>query len=293
MMSHKLALGTVQFGLQYGVANTSGKVGIKEVGNILQLAKAVGISTLDTAIAYGDSEDCLGQIGVQSWSVITKLPAMPADVDVSAWVQTQVTSALKRLRLEKLDALLLHRSNDIVGKYASAYQEALCNLKSQGLCKSVGVSIYSPEELDLIWSHSSGWRPDIIQAPLNVLDQSLINSGWLNKLNAQGVHVHTRSTFLQGLLVMPSQNRPAFFNPWHPLLNRWLEWCQNQSISPLKAALNFVCNHPSIEKVVIGVDSAEQLKEILDELSVHCPKPPNDLICEDINLINPSRWKLV
>ena len=292
-MSHKLALGTVQFGLQYGVANTSGKVDAKEVSNILQLAKAAGISTLDTAIAYGDSEDCLGQIGVQSWSVITKLPAIPADVDVPTWVQTQVTSALKRLRVEKLDALLLHRSNDIVGKYANEYQEALLNLKLQGFCKSVGVSIYSPDELDLIWGHSSGWHPDIIQAPLNVFDQSLINSGWLNKLNAEGVCVHTRSTFLQGLLVMPSKNRPTFFNPWHPLLNRWLEWCQNQSISPLKAALNFVCNHPGIEKVVIGVDSAKQLKEILVQLSADCPKPPSHLMSDDVDLINPSRWKLV
>ncbi|MBA3696902.1 MAG: aldo/keto reductase [Methylotenera sp.] len=289
-----LALGTVQFGLQYGVANSVGKVTQTDGSDILQVAKKIGIDTLDTAIAYGDSEANLGAANIEAFNVITKLPALPQDcISVADWVQVQVNSSLKRLNRTQIDSILLHQSGDVIGQHAVEYQGVLQSLKLQGLCNSIGVSIYAPEELNIIWNHSSGWRPDIIQAPFNILDQRLISSGWLKKLNAEGVRVHTRSVFLQGLLLMSSQNRPAWFNPWTPLLDRWLEWCHNQSITPLKVALNFVCNQSGIEKVVVGVDSAKQLEEISEELSEECPKPPNDLISEDINLINPSRWKLV
>lgn len=293
-MTHKLALGTVQFGMHYGVANLVGKLDKSEVRHVLQIAKKFGIDTLDTAIDYGDSEECLGTENVELFNVITKLPSVPKNyINIHHWVHSQISASLKRLSISKLDSVLLHRSSDIIGQYAAAYQSALQDVKAQGLCQFVGVSIYSTDELDSIWNHPLGWRPDIIQAPLNVFDQRLINSGWLNKLNAEGVRIHTRSTFLQGLLVMPSQSRPVFFKPWFDLLNSWIAWCEAQSISPLKAAINFVYNHPGIEKVVIGVDSAKQFEDILVQLSADCPKPPAHLMSDDIDLINPSRWKLV
>ena len=111
----KLALGTVQFGLDYGVANTSGRVTVQEAGAILQSALAYGLDTLDTAIAYGESEAVLGQLGIQRWNTVTKLPAVPDDCqDVAQWVQEQIQQSINRLGVSQLHGVLLHRRIDLI-----------------------------------------------------------------------------------------------------------------------------------------------------------------------------------
>ena len=114
-MANRLALGTVQFGLRYGVANTSGQVSLDEVTAILQQAWAAGVDTLDTAIAYGESEQRLGEIGVEGWRVVSKLPAMPSDPsDIGGWVEDAVECSLRRLNIDCLYGLLLHRSQQLL-----------------------------------------------------------------------------------------------------------------------------------------------------------------------------------
>ena len=293
MANNKLAIGTAQFGLDYGVANSEGKAGLSEIEKILTLAQEMGIDTLDTAIAYGDSEANLGKARVETFQVVTKLPPLPADcVNVGSWIRTQIEGSLGRLKLDRVEAVLLHRSSDIIGTQASAYQAALLDLKNAGLCNAVGVSIYAPADLEAIWQHTSRWRPDLIQAPFNVLDRRLLTSGWLTHLRQSNIRVHTRSAFLQGLLLMPASKRPAWFAPWTPLLNRWLAWCADHQLSPLQAALQFACAHHSIEKVVVGVDTTTQLREIVQSLTVPFRAPPAEFVSEDLNLIDPSRWKL-
>src|SRR5690606_23722629 len=123
-----------------------------------------------------------------------------------------------------------------------AYRAGLSDLKTEGLCAAVGVSIYAPAELDAIWSDSSGWKPEIIQGPYNVFDRRLETSGWLDRLADSGVRVHTRSAFLQGLLLLPADKRPIYFAPFAALLDQWRDWCATQHTKPLAAALSFVCN---------------------------------------------------
>jgi aryl-alcohol dehydrogenase-like predicted oxidoreductase len=290
-LNTKLALGTVQFGLQYGVANTSGKVPAAEVGRILGVARQHGVDTLDTAIAYGDSEACLGAAGVADLQVVSKLPPLPSDgVDVQAWVAGHVRTSLERLGTGQLAALLLHRSQDIIGPHAQAYQRALADTKQRGLCRAVGVSIYAPDELAAIWAHASAWRPDLVQAPFNVLDRRLQTSGWMQTLKQAGVRMHTRSAFLQGLLLMPAARRPQGFARWSGLLDRWQAWCAHHGLSPLQAALQFACAQADIERVVVGVDTAAQLTEILAGFSPSYQLPPADLVSEELALIDPSRW---
>lgn len=264
-----------------------------EVRNILAYGRNFGLDTLDTAIAYGDSESCLGVAGVEDWQVVTKLPQLPADViDVSAWVESAVRGSLERLRLSHLSAVLLHRSADVIGPHAQVYQHALSRIKQTGLCQAVGVSIYAPDELAALWRHPTGWRPDLVQAPFNVLDRRLQSSGWMQTLQKAGVRLHTRSAFLQGLLLMPAHRRPAWFAPWAPMLDAWHAWCAEQGISPLQAAIQFVCGQNEVERVVLGVDSAPQLEEILGCLQSPAPLVPAEYGSEDVNLIDPSRWKL-
>ena len=133
----RLALGTAQFGLPYGIANQAGQVSRKEVSAMLQLAVSNGIDTLDTAIAYGESEVALGQAGTQGFNVVTKLPALPDDcLDVISWVMEQVDASFTRLGVSSVYALLLHRPEQLLGPLGKELYEALYALKERG--KEIG-----------------------------------------------------------------------------------------------------------------------------------------------------------
>ena len=132
MLTHRrLALGTAQFGMDYGVANTGGRVTRAALADILTTAARAGLDTLDTAIAYGQSEACLGAAGVDNWRVITKLPRLPdpAPPDVRAWVLAAVQGSLDRLQLPGLTAVLLHHPADLLGRHGPDLAWALAELK--------------------------------------------------------------------------------------------------------------------------------------------------------------------
>ncbi|TRO12864.1 aldo/keto reductase [Ectopseudomonas mendocina] len=284
----RLALGTVQFGLSYGVANQSGQVSPEEVGLILDAARNSGVRTLDTATAYGESEKVLGQQDLRGFAVVTKLPEIPADcVDVSAWVEAQLHTSLVRLGLSAVDGLLLHRPAQLLGAHGAALFAALQAQREQGLVRRIGVSVYSPEELDTLCQR---YHFDLIQAPFNVLDKRLEQSGWLDRLQREGTDLHVRSVFMQGLLLMPSEERPAKFARWQPLWALWQRWLAESGQSPLQACLRHALAVPQIERVVVGVDSLAQWQAILQSAAGPCPVVPSELQCADIELLNPSLW---
>lgn len=284
----RLALGTVQFGLSYGIANQQGKINSVSATEILEYAYTHGIDTLDTAIAYGDSEQCLGSVGVKSWKVVSKLPKMPEKTpDILNWVKQKVLGSLNRLRLPKLYGLLLHHPEQLLSIEGKYLYDALVLLKEEKLVDKIGISIYSFNELEFILSQ---FDFDLFQCPFNILDRNLIDSKWLYRLKDLGSEVHVRSVFLQGLLLMNTQNRPSRFNRWQPLWEHWDEWLKSTNISALDACLNYVSSYPEISKVVIGVDSLCQLREILNIRETNL-QFPDCLSCNDLDLIYPSNWK--
>lgn len=287
---NRLALGTAQFGLSYGVANQHGQVSIDQVAQILRFASSVGVDTLDTAIAYGNSEQCLGEIGVSSWKVVSKLPEIPADTtDISSWVEQSVYESLQRLQLSQLYGLLLHRPNQLLDSQGKALYQSLNLMKEQGLVRKIGVSIYNPTQLESLCNNFSF---DLIQSPFNVLDRNLEKSGWLYKLKKLGVEIHVRSVFLQGLLLMNSLTRPAYFTRWQPLWHQWEQWLVDTKSTPLQGCLGYVLSNPNIDRVIVGVDSLGQLQEILAATTGTSNSPPDNLYCNDPDLINPALWEL-
>ena len=173
---------------------------------------------LDTAIDYGASEATLGEIGVASWRVVTKLPAAPAlEDDLPAWVERQVRESLERLRIESVYAVLLHRPQQIFEPGGLKLVAALERVKAIGLTEKIGISIYAPEQIDPLLSRG---RFDLLQAPFNILDRRLAAEGWMSKLKMLGIEVHVRSIFLQGLLLMQPAQRPAKFARWRANLGR-------------------------------------------------------------------------
>ncbi|RTY34219.1 aldo/keto reductase [Chlorobium phaeovibrioides] len=284
----RIALGTVQFGLDYGIANQSGQVTRSVARQMLQLAAAEGIDTLDTAINYGESESCLGEIGTEGFRIVTKLPAVSSDCcDIAGWINDQVSASLSRLGSRSLYGLLLHRSDQLLGSEGRAIYDALQGLKASGLVEKIGVSIYDPHELDLLIPK---FHFDLVQAPFNLVDRRLSESGWLSRLKLEGVEIHTRSAFLQGLLLMQQEAIPSKFAQWSGLLSKWHTWLSDNQVSVVQACLAFPLAFSEIDRVVIGADSVAQLEQIIAATKLAVPVTFPDLCCSDENLINPSRW---
>jgi hypothetical protein len=284
----RLVLGTAQFGLGYGISNRAGQVERTEAAKVLGFAKANGMDMIDTAIAYGESEGRLGEIGVPGWKIITKLPPVPDScADVRGWVRKSVLGSLRRLGVSRLYGMLLHRSQELLVPGREAINQELLTLKEEGLIERIGISIYDPEELDAIGSSCS---MEIVQAPYSILDRRLAKSGWLERLHDAGIEVHVRSVFLQGLLLMRSGERPAIFGRWNSLWDMWDAWLRDMDLGPLQACLSFVLNHPYVDRVVVGVESRAQLSEIIKCQGMPVIEPPADLASDDPKLINPSRW---
>jgi hypothetical protein len=284
----RLALGTVQFGLPYGVANQDGQVSRKAAKVMLQQAAANGIDILDTAIAYGESETCLGEVGVQEFKLVTKIPEVPNDcADVGAWVQEQAAESFARLGVKSAYGLLLHRSMQLLDKDGKLLYRALQELKEAGLVQKIGVSIYSPDELEVLVPN---YRFDLVQAPFNLVDRRLHTTGWLRRLKLEGVEIHARSAFLQGLLLMKRAEIPSRFDHWNELWNSWHNWQELHSISAIQACLAYPLSFSEIDRVVVGADSSSQFEQIITASRLAIPGDLPDLHCEDENLINPACW---
>lgn len=285
---NRLTLGTAQFGLSYGIANRTGQVTRPEAKKMLQLAVANGIDMLDTAIAYGESETCLGEVGIQGFKLVTKLPAVPDDcADVSGWVEEQVAASLSRLGVSAVYGLLLHRPQQLLESDGEAIYQVLQELKKRGQVKKVGISIYSPSELEALIPQ---YRFDLVQAPFNLVDRRLHTSGWLQRLKDDGVEIHTRSVFLQGLLLLSQDSIPKKFSPWVDLWSKWHHWLAHHNVSAVQACLAFPLSFPEIDRVVVGADSVSQLEQVITAATGVAPVDLPDLHCDAENLINSARW---
>lgn len=291
MDTERIALGTAQFGLPYGIANATGQITPGDIPSILNEARRAGVDTLDTAVAYGDAESRLGDAGVAGFKVVTKLPPVPetlADARaVEAWVTRHVAASLARLRVDRLHALLLHRAADLIGPSGDALAGAMVAARDAGLTAGVGVSVYAPADLEAV----EGRLPwSVVQLPCSVVDRRFIRSGWVSRLHASGVEVHARSVFLQGVLLMPASRRPAFFSRWSPLWRAWEEWQGTTGQSSLQGCLAFALSVPELSRLVIGVDGPVHLREILAAASGPLTAPPGSLGSNDPDLLEPTRW---
>lgn len=285
----KLVLGTVQFGLNYGIANNTGKIKESEVKDILDLANAERITTLDTAIGYGTSEECLGDFEIENrFNVISKLPKVPEDCsDVFQWAKDSALSSLKRLNVNKLDGLLIHHCDELTKSYGKDLYNGLLYMKESGLVNKIGISIYAPIDLDLLVPK---FDFDIIQSPLNIIDSRIITSGWADRLTEMGIELHVRSIFLQGLLLMPPQRRPNFFKEYTNICTDYDHWLSEMNVSPLAACMNYAFSFDQVNKILIGIDSLNQFQEILSIQSIKEFNFPTTLQSNDDKLINPSKW---
>lgn len=286
----KLAIGTAQFGLPYGIANKSELMSIKEGELLLDTAKEFGVKTLDTAIAYGISEQRLGEIGVTNWRVISKLPAVPdlkSCPNKKKWIFEEINQSINRLKVDSLYGFLLHRPQQLLEDGGDEIYSALQQLKADGLVHKIGISIYEPSELDALYE---SYKFDIVQSPFNIFDRRLLSSGWLSKLHKDNVEVHVRSVFLQGLLLMKKEEIPCKFNHWSSVFDSWYKFLDDQSLSPLEACLKYTLSFSEISNVIVGIDNLAQFHQVIEASKSLTTLLPNDFQINDADLINPAYW---
>lgn len=285
-MVNKLILGTVQFGLKYGINNLGGKITDAIAFDILQMASSMGIKTLDTAADYGDSERKIGEFGKthsQPFLVISKF-SKRKDID---WL-TSLEQSLCNLNLKKVDTIMFH-----------SYEAYLSNqpiiekiIKRKGeVFDKLGISVYTNEELQSLVKNR---YIDVVQSPFNLLDNQNIRARFLIGLKNSGKIIHTRSVFLQGLFFMETERIPEKLKPLSPFLIKLREIVKQNNLSLGQLALQYALNKDYIDGVLIGVDSTEQLLQNISWAENHVDskilKEIDEFYVENVTLLNPSLW---
>jgi aryl-alcohol dehydrogenase-like predicted oxidoreductase len=285
---NRIVLGGAQLGLPYGILNGGETLSREAVARILDTAVSHGIDSIDTAIAYGQSETVIGETAQNRFKIISKLPPIPSDIaNVSQWVRTQIDASLSRLKCSSLEALLLHHPQDLIGPHGSELYAAISSLLSEKIIERFGVSIYAPNELDGIIGK---FNIDVVQAPLNVFDRRII--GVTDQLSALNIEVHVRSVFLQGVLIANPKDRPQRFQPWSEHFTRFDEWVHSTGMSAMACCLGFALQQPGVTKLVIGTTSKESLTEIMTSIpNIHL-EVPADLQSSSEQLIDPRVWSV-
>ncbi len=260
-----IGLGTVQFGLPYGISNTIGRTTPSDVHRILNYAEEHDIRILDTASAYGDAEKVLGNCLPErhGFRIVTKIPSYSEKIVDAAEIKRRVRSSLGFLKQQSVYGILFHDAGDLLSARGEFLWDALVQIKEKGWTEKIGVSVYSPDEAERIIER---YRLDILQIPVNIFDQRFLNRGHLIDINNKGIEIHARSCFLQGLLLMKPQNLSSFFDPAKNRLEHFRKICDQHGYTPLEAALSFVLSVKELHTVIVGVNSLLHLQEIICSL---------------------------
>ncbi len=288
MISKKIALGPAQFGMDYGINNKKGKIPKKETFDILYEASKSGIDILDTAHGYGDSEAVIGNFIRESrmnFKIVSKSPKCEIRETENIF-----NSSLKQLGIDVFYGYLIHNFQHY-RQYPQIWK-ILEELKSKGKIKKIGFSLYFPSELDYILENKL--NIDIIQVPYSIFDRRF--EQYFQRLKNKDIEIHVRSVFLQGLVF----KKPCELNNYFKKIKEKLEKLNSLSIKqniPIVAlCFNFAAINRFVDKVVVGVDSLENLKEIVSSLNYHTDVQNviGELFSfkeEDENIILPINWK--
>lgn len=285
---NKLIIGTAQFGSKYGITNKN-FTNQNESNQILNFCFKNNIREIDTAISYKGSEKILGNIGVKKFILSTKLPKIPNDKKIiKKWIDQELENSFNRLKLESIDILYLHNPADLLSKNKFLIYEILQDLKASKLIKSIGVSVYSPQELMRILDL---FQIDAVQFPFNVMDTRFANKKVLSRLQDRSIKIYLRSIFLQGLLITPQSKHPKYFYKWSNYFKEWEIWLKEQNISPIEGCLSHAISMFEDSKIIIGVSSLANLKEIIKALDKEVPAVLKEIQSKDLKLIDPRNWR--
>jgi aryl-alcohol dehydrogenase-like predicted oxidoreductase len=280
----KLMLGTVQFGLDYGISNNNGRPSSQQVRDIITCAMECGINCLDTARSYGISEEAIhGALSelkaFDNFTVFTKVVHIGKEYnlnDVPDVVRQSVLNSIGTLGLDSLPMCMLHLEGDF------RYIDSLVQLKNEGLVKHIGVSVETAEAAKHIVE--SG-LVEAIQAPISMLDRRFLDSGVLQAAHKRGVAVFARSVYLQGLILMDKADIPEYLSEVTPIIRSLKQLAEQAGISLAEMAVRYVLGLEGISALVMGVLDADQLHQ---DSKLVSKGPLDPALIQIINEIVPS-----
>lgn len=285
--TNKLGIGTLQFGQNYGVANKTGKLSTKDIKEIKKIALKNDIKIIDTASVYGESEERLGKNDFSKFKIVTKLPVTKPSKNIKKWVFNNLNLSLKKLKIQKIYGMHIHNTKYLLGKKGDQIYKSLINAKKKGLIKKIGISIYTIKELKKILSK---FEIDLVLLPFNIFDQRLLKTNMLKVLKDRNIEIHTRTTFLQGLLLIKKKNLPNKFEKYKKYFDNWEKLCKKQNMRKYEVCLKYALSNDYIDKVIIGIDNSNHFKRLIKSVGyLDIPIKTVDA-SKEINLINPAKW---
>ena len=272
--------------MQYGMTSQNKQVDPKEINSILDFAYHNGINNIDTARLYGNSEDLIGKYlknnPKQNWSITTKIN------NKNICFVEQVTESLKRLNIKSV-SVLAHNSELLLNH---KFLSELAELKKKKIINKIGVSVYTENEINQI--QKFGFKPDIIQLPINILDTRLFHKGILKKINNNGIEIHARSVFLKGLFFLPIDKIKERFPDAQPQIIKLSEIAEKEGITLPELSLLWLVNMKEINNVIIGIERLSQLKSNIQTITKKVDKyifqESLSIKYDNENVLNPSLW---
>jgi len=286
LSSNKIAIGSAQFGMSYGITNKNGQVHQNEIDAILKLAWENGINTLDTAKGYGTSEEAIGNYlkkwPENLWNVITKL----CDREIS--VADQIKDSTEKLTIVPT-VTMAHSAQIFLNE---KFQSELANAIKNQLINKTGVSLYNEDEINKILE--SNFKLDVIQLPMNILDTRLYRNRMLARLYEKGIEIHVRSVFLQGMFYLSNSEIKERFSDAVPVVNKLKSIAKTDGLSLAELSLLWLVSLEEVGKVIIGIDNEDQLNNHLETLKKKVdPKVFEEVLSiyyENETILNPSLW---
>jgi aryl-alcohol dehydrogenase-like predicted oxidoreductase len=292
----RIALGTVQLGMAYGIRNIHPQPAPDECASILDAAAESNIRTIDTAAIYGTSEARIGEYirrhpGGSPFDIVTKIPPwnrLERNTSLPNAVLAAVASSLERLGVPCCDAVLVHHAPDLLSSEGTKIWEGLVRCKEEGLVKRIGASTYDPETTSAVIER---YPVEVVQIPFSIIDRRHLESGVLSVLKTKGIEIHARSVFLQGALLARPGELPDVLRGLDSYLDVLREAAANAKLSTAELCLGWVLGNGEIDKAVVGVHTARQLREIAS-MNLPADRPDANLpMCRDLQIIEPYRWK--
>ena len=282
-------LGSAQFGIDYGISNDRGKTPFDEVSRIIDACLLHGIGYIDTACLYGDSEEVIGRLTFNDkFKIVTKTEHLVGALktpDISA----RFLNSLNKLDRSAIYGLLFHNASALLSSDGQKLYQQAETLRSQGLVEKIGVSVYCSKQVNYVLEH---FDIDLIQLPVNVLDQRLIQDESLKKLKDRDIEIHCRSAFLQGLLLMDPERLNPYFSKITPVLQRWHKAAMFGGGSAISAALGFLKNVAEIDRIIVGVNNVEQLNQLVSAYKIGQSIDCSSYALTDSQYLDPSNWSL-
>ena len=290
MLKSKISIGTANFEKGYGINNSSG-FSEKKILQLIKFIKKNKIYSIDTAIAYKSVEKKLGKTNLVKFKLYTKIPKLPKRCkNLKNWLNKSINKSLIDLNIKSFEGIFIHNISDLLNhKYNNELYDYLINLKRKGIAKKIGVSIY---DFGNFFRVLEKFKFDIVQLPFNIFDRRLLLNNNIKRIKEKKMEIHVRSVFLQGLLLQDYVKIPKYLKKQKNIFKIWEQWCLKNNLTKIQTCLNFVTSFRDIDKIIVGINSINDLEEISNCLVKKKIRYPNQIYSNNLSLIDPRKWRI-